>query len=83
MLNLELLRAQTPGVACCEELVRIGRAARCGDGVYVASAAAGLARLQCLKVTRIGSSGTGTYKDLHVNTLQEYFLNLHMHASGE
>lgn len=52
-------------------------------GFYVTSAAAGFARLQCLKVTRIGSSGRGTYKDLHVNTLHEYFLNLHMHASGE
>jgi hypothetical protein len=71
MLILEVLRARTPGVACREELVGIGRAARCGDGFYVTSAAAGLAHLQCLKVTRIGSSGTGTYKDLHVNTLHE------------
>ena len=83
MLNLELLRAQTPGVACREELVRIGRAARCGDGVYVASAAAGLARLQCLEMTCIGSYETGACKDLYVNTLHECVPNLHMHAPSE
>jgi hypothetical protein len=44
---------------------------RCGDGVHIASAAAGLARLQCVEATRIGSSAAGTCKDLHVNTLHE------------
>ena len=56
---------------------------QCGDGVHKASAAGSIARLQCSKVTSIGSSETGTWNDLHERTLHEYILDLHMHALGE
>lgn len=83
MLSPEVLRARTPDVACSEGLVRIGSAPRCGDGVHITSAAGSLARLQCLEMTRIGSSETGTCKGLHENTLHECVLNLHVHAPSE
>ena len=51
--------------------------------VYMTSATGSIARLQCLEVTRIGSSETGTCKGLHENNLHECVLNLHMHAPSE
>lgn len=75
--NGERLRAWMPGVVGRGRLVGTASAARFGNAVHRTSAVGGLARLQCLKVTRIGSSETGTCKDLH----EQYSARVHTQSS--